>query len=129
MLSLDLPSFSLNMCVAAAAQVLQMDASDQAACVICLESAVATLSAALHRVQSSFDSLQASCFADVSLLSKPHWAEQMLDTWSDTCDIHRLLAVAAQIHDKVNVLTSASVYVCMTSCISVFVSAEWQPTL
>ena len=89
------------MSMAAAAQLQQMEASDEPACVSCLESAVATLSAALHHAQSSFDSLQARCFADVSFLSEPHWAKQMLDMWSDTCDVHRLHAVAGQIRDKV----------------------------
>lgn len=115
--------------MAAAAQVLQMDASDQAACVIRLESAVETLSAALHHVQSSFDSLQARCFADVSLLSNPDWAKQILDMWSETCDIYSLLAVAGQIRDKGKSWIWSRAYVGMTGCISMFVSAEWQSTL
>lgn len=109
--------------MAAAAQVQQLDASDEPACVICLGSALATLSAALHHAQSSFDSLQARCFADVSFLSEPRWAEQMLDMWSDTCDIHRLLAVAGQIRDKVHVFTWSRIFIGMTRCISIFVSA------
>lgn len=81
------------------------------------------VSSSTPRAEQLFDSLQARCFADVSFLSEPRWAEQMLDMWSDTCDIHRLLAVAGQIRAKVHVLTWSRVFVGMTSCISMFVSA------
>lgn len=88
-------------------QVLQMDASDKEACVTCLESAVVTLSAALHVLQASFDSLQASCFADVTVLSTPGWAEQVLNEWSDTCGIQHLVSIARQICEKVGCRTLA----------------------
>lgn len=92
-------------------RVLQMDASDKGACVVCLESAVAVLSAALHVVQTSFDRLQAICFADATFLSTPGRAEQVLDERSDTCGIQRLISVARQMCDKVGCRTVSFVQV------------------
>ena len=83
-------------------QVLHMDPSDKDACAMCLESAVASLAAALRSAQDGFDSLQADCFEGGHLWSTPGWAGEMLDAWSDSHEFDKLLSVAHQTHKQVS---------------------------
>ena len=93
-------------------QVLDMDPSDKAACAMCLESAVASLSAALRPAQADFDSLQAECFQGGHLWSTPGWAEETFDAWSSTCGIKQIAAVAQTLHDKVGCGTVSKCILC-----------------
>ena len=79
-----------------------MDPSDEDACAMCLESAVASLAAALSSAQDGFDSLQAECFEGGHLWSTPRSAGDMLAAWSDSHEFDKLFSVAHQTHTKVS---------------------------
>lgn len=97
-----------------------MDTSDKDGCAKCLDSAVASLSAALRSAQAEFDSLQAECFEGGHFWSTPGWAGETLAAWSDKHGFRQLLSVAHQAYDQVGrrIVSSANCTIAHRQCLS-----------